>query len=221
MTTNHRLAPVLRDRLRQLLGSRGWPRALAPRRLIAAALVLLAGALAVRPDPPPAGGAPPGVPVLVAARDLAPGTTLGAGDVRVERAPPSLRPATALESAESVTGRVLAGAATAGEPITSTRLVGPENTRLTTGGPDAVAVPVRLADAAVADLLMPGARVDVVTGDGRGTALLASDVVVITVLAPESDQAADGRLVVIAMPPEAATRVASVSLGYPVAVTLR
>jgi Flp pilus assembly protein CpaB len=217
-----RLDPSPRERLRQLLGNRGWPRALALRRLTAAALILLAALLAVRPG---AGAGEPTRPLVVAARDLAPGASLSLADVRVVAVPAGIRPATGLGSADEVSGRVLAGAAAEGEPITRARLVGPENTRLVTGGPDAVAVPVRLADAAVADLLTPGARVDVVTTDPHGgAALLAADATVVTVRADTGERSAasrPGRLVVVAMPRDTATRVASVSLGQPVTVTLR
>lgn len=210
------LAPFVRDRVRRLFGRRGWPRLLALRRVTAFVLVLLAVVLAVRA--PRARGTPT-VPVLVAARDLAPGSSLDVVDVRVARAPSSLRPAAALTDADQVVGRVLAGAASAGEPITRARLVGPENSRLTTGDPDAVAVPVRLADPAVAELLSPGARVDVVTVAADSlpeSVVLAADATVVTVRGDS-----DGRLVVIALPRESATRVASVSLGQPVAITLR
>jgi len=191
-----------------------------PRRLTAAALVLLAAALALRPNE---SRATPTRPVLVAAHDLAPGATLTPDDVRVIAVPDEVRPAAALASAEEVSGRVLAGAATAGEPITGARLVGPENTRLATGGTGAVAVPVRLADAAVADLLSPGTRVDVVTADPHGTggALLAANATVVTVRTADRAPGGAGRLVVIAMSPDTATRVASISLGQPVTVTLR
>jgi Flp pilus assembly protein CpaB len=213
VSTSDRLTPSLRDRLRSLLGSRGWPRTLALRRVTATALVLLAAALALRPG---SARGQPTVPMLVAAHDLAPGATLGLGDVRLVDVPGDVRPPAALGSTDEVTGRVLAGVATAGEPITRARLVGPENTRLATGNPDAVAVPIRLADPAVADLLNPGARVDVVAADPRGS-LLASDATVITVLA----DAKPDRLVVVAMPRDTATKVASASLGQEVTVTLR
>lgn len=211
------LAPFVRDRVRRLFGRRGWPRLLALRRVTAFVLVLLAAVVAIRA--PQARGTPT-LPVLVAARDLAPGSSLDVVDVRVARAPSSLRPAAALTDADQVVGRVLAGAASAGEPITRARLVGPENSRLITGDPDAVAVPVRLADPAVAELLSPGARVDVVTvapdESLPESVVLAANATVVTVRGDS-----DGRLVVIALPRESATRVASVSLGQPVAITLR
>lgn len=215
------ITPLTRDRLRQLFATRGWPRLLVLRRVVAALLVLLAVALAVRP--PPRTDGEPTVPMLVAARDLAPGSSLRPGDVRLVHAPESLRPAAALTAAEQATGRVLAGAASRGEPVTRARLVGRENSRLATGDPSAVAVPVRLADPEVAALLAPGARVDVVTVSPDSVAagaVLAVDATVVTV---REETAADrpGRLVVIAVPRDAATRLASVSLGQPVAVTLR
>jgi Flp pilus assembly protein CpaB len=193
---------------------RTWPRWLALRRITALVLVLLAAALALRPANR---AAEPTVPVLVAARDLPPGTTLRATDIKVSRSPPSLRPPAALTAPEQATGRVLAGATTAGEPLTKARLLGPENSRLTAGIPQAAAVPFRLADPAVSDLLTPGVRVDVVTVSATNTdpVVLAANATVLTT------RATDASLVVIALPREEATRVAAASLGQPVTVTLR
>lgn len=213
------ITPLTRDRLHQLFSRRSWPRLLALRRIAAALLVLLALALATRPPPRAAGE--PTAPLLVAARDLAPGSSLRPGDLRVVHAPESLRPASALTAAHQATGRVLAGATSRGEPVTRTRLVGQENNRLTTGDASTVAVPVRLADPEVAVLLTPGARVDVVTvsPDNATTGVvLATDATVVTVR--ETSDRPD-RLVVIAVPHDTATRLASVSLGQPVAITLR
>lgn len=195
---------------------RGWPRRLAIRRLVAVLLVLAAAVLAIRPQPRD----PDTVPMLVAARDLPPGTTLRGTDVTVSLLPPSLRPHSALTDPSEATGRVLAGATTAGEPLTDARLVGPANTALTTGDPSAAAVPFRLADPAVAGLLTPGLRVDVVTVSQTSEAeVLAANAAVLTVR--PADETSDGHLVVLALPREEATRVAAASLGRPVAVTLR
>lgn len=213
------ITPLTRDRLRQLFARRAWPRLLALRRIAAALLVLLALALATRPPPRAAGE--PTVPMLVAARDLPPGSSLRPGDVQVVHAPESLRPAAALTSADQAAGRVLAGATSRGEALTRTRLVGRENSHLATGDPSAVAVPVRLADPEVAALLTPGARVDVVTvspDSAVAGVVLAADATVVTVRETADEP---GRLVVIAVPRDTATRLASVSLGQPVAITLR
>lgn len=192
------------------------PRGLTVRRLVAALLVLAAAALAVRPQPRD----PDTVPMLVAARDLPPGATLRDTDLTVSRLPPSLRPPAALTDPAQAAGRVLAGATTAGEPLTGARLLGRENTRLTTGDPSAAAVPFRLADPAVAGLLTPGLRVDVVTvSESSEAVVLAANATVLTVR--PADTASEGHLVVLALPREEATRVAAASLGQPVAVTLR
>jgi len=200
---------------------RGWPRRLAIRRAVAVLLVLAAAVLAISPRP----REPNTVPMLVASRDLPPGTTLHDTDLTVSRLSPPLRPRAALTDPAQATGRVLAAATTAGEPLTNARLVGPENTRLTTGDPSAAAVPFRLADPAVAGLLTPGLRVDVVTvspsvlSGPSGAVVLAANATVLTVR--PADKATEGHLVVLALPREEATRVAAASLGQPVAVTLR
>jgi Flp pilus assembly protein CpaB len=155
--------------------------------------------------------------MLVADRDLAPGTTLSTSDVRIVRAPPSLIPRGAHADVSEVSGQVLAGAASAGEPITSARLIGPENTRLTAGLADASAVPVRLADSGVAELLVPGSKVDIV---GPDQAVLASAATVVTVR-PSAGSADRGRLVVVALPRDVAPRVAAASLTREMTVTLR
>lgn len=155
--------------------------------------------------------------MLVADRDLAPGTALSTSDVRIVRAPPSLIPRGALTDPVAATGQVLAGAASAGEPITSVRLLGSENTRLTAGLADASAVPIRLADSGVAELLVPGSKVDIV---GPDQAVLAAAATVVTVR-PESGAVDRGRLIVVALPSDVAPRVAAASLTREVTVTLR
>jgi hypothetical protein len=98
--------------------------------------------------------------------------------------------------------------------------VGAENTHLTTGDRSAAAVPFRLADPAVAGMLTPGLRVDVVTvSETSDPEVLAENAAVLTVR--PADNTSDGRLVVLALPRAEATRVAAASLGQPVAVTLR
>lgn len=206
-----RLSP---DRLRAAL-SPVLSRARLARRLLAAALLLLAIALALRPP----GSRGDTEPVVVAAHDLAPGTALSASDVRVAREPASVIPGSALRDLASATGRTLAGAAGAGEPITEARLVSPRNTVLAARDPTAVVVPVRLADPLVADLVHPGSHVDVVALDPQGTVgtVLAADAVVITV----REQDAKPGLLLLALPEGTATRVAATTLAREVTITLR
>ncbi|KAA2252162.1 hypothetical protein F0L68_36760 [Solihabitans fulvus] len=161
-------------------------------------------------------------PVLLAAHDLTAGQTLAAADLRLATLPSPALPAGALTELPSALGRVLAGAARSGEPLTDVRLVGVENTRLTSADPGSVAVPVRLADPGVAELLRPGSHVDVVgnTAHGQGEAL-AADAVVITVRSGAHTSADRGQLVVLAVRAAVATRVAAASLEESVTVTLR
>jgi Flp pilus assembly protein CpaB len=200
-------------RLRRLLTRTSWARTILLRRTAAALLAVLAVALAAATL---LHGREDTVPVLTAARDVPAGVTLSGDDVRIRDLPATDAPAGALRTVAAAVGRVLAGPARAGEPITDVRLVGRENTLLATGDPNAVEVPVRLTDAAVADLLRPGVRVDVVGDPG----VLASDAVVVTVR-PSEGVSAKGRLVVVAVPRPAAAKVAAASLAQPVTVTLR
>jgi pilus assembly protein CpaB len=207
--------PASRDLVGWFREQATWRRAVLARRLAAAALLVLALTLALRPAD--AGAAD----VVVVARDVAPGAVLTGADLTVRRWPADIVPAGVVTTAEAAEGRVVAGALRAGEPVTDLRLAGPALAAAATGTPDAAAVPVRLADPDVATLLTPGTRVDVITGGG---AVLAESAVVLTVLEPGGavpGAAARGRSALVALPRALATRVAAASLSEEVAVTLR
>lgn len=210
--TDPRLAPRPLSRLGALVIGQGWRRIVLLRRAAAGALAALALVLALAP-----GGDANGVPVVVAAVDVAAGATLRPADLAVRRWPAELVPAGSLPDPGAAEGRVLVGAARAGEPITDTRLAG------ATAGvpPGAAAVPVRLADPGAAALLQPGSRVDVVTvgGETGEPVVLAAAASVLAVLPPEAPSS--GRLVLVALPSAIAARVAAASLTEQVAVTLR
>ncbi len=207
-----RLDPRLHHRLGALITGPGWRRTLLLRRIASALLVVLALVTAVSPAPGSARA-----PVVVAAVDLVAGRTVHAADLDLRQWPPELIPTGAVRDPTAADGRVLVGAARAGEPLTDVRLVGPGPSP----GAQAAAVPVRLGDAAVAALLLPGRRVDVVTVGERSDqpVLLAANAVVLAVLA--EDARVRGRLVIVSMPRDTATRVAAASLTDQVAVTLR
>ncbi|MDD7924959.1 SAF domain-containing protein [Actinomycetospora chibensis] len=201
----------------------GWRRTVALRRAAAGLLVVLALGLLAAPSVAPAG-----TPVLVAARDLAPGVALGPADVTVRLLPGELVPAGAFTEPGAVAGRQVVGGVRAGEALTDVRLLGPVAAVAAAGVPDAAGVPVRLADAGVAALLTPGTRVDLVAAgaDDAGLvpadpALLAPGAVVLAVLPAPERTAGSAPVVVVALPAALAARVATVSLREEVTVTLR
>ena len=142
-----------------------------PLAAASAALAVLLLAATLRPAPADL------VDVIVAASDLPPGATLGAEDLSVTALPSDYLPPGAVMSPGDAVGRTIAGAISAGEPLTQSRLVatGPRADGLHT-------VPVRLADAEAATLLAPGSVIDLVLASRDSTArVIAEGVQVVTV----------------------------------------
>jgi pilus assembly protein CpaB len=202
------------------------------RQCAAAALACLALVLALRPPSPTIASAPgqANVPVVVAAADLAAGTALRPGMLATVDLPPELAPAGAADGPDELTGRVLAAPVRAGEPVTDVRVVGPGLWSQVPEGQ--VAAPVRLADLAVATLLHAGDRVDVLaaTGDALGGTpsvdVVAASALVLTAPASGSDAGPavgvpdDSGLLVLAVPPDTAQRLAAAGAGGTLTVTL-
>ncbi len=95
----------------------------------------------------------------MAARDLPAGHVLAADDVRTVSVPQSAVPSGALSAPA---GAVLASPLRRGEAVTDVRTVSPALARAQPGG---TALPLRLPDAGVADLLRPGDEVDLLATD--------------------------------------------------------
>lgn len=213
------LAPLLRERWDLLWRGSGFGRTLLLRRISAALLVGLAAMLALT-----SGTGSSDVPVVVAARDLTPGTTLDAAEVVLHGVPAQAVPDGAARATTAVLGRTLAAPVRRGEPLTDVRLAGPALARAVSADPDAISVPLRLPDPDIAALLHPGARVDVVTLDERNAepVVLARGARVLAVLEPADDtRTTEGRLVLVALDAAGATRVAAASLSQPLTVTVR
>lgn len=209
-----RLGARLRDRIRSALPL-GGRRITLLRRLAAGALLLTAVVLALTP----ATGSR-GEPVLMAARELAPGAELAADDLAVRRMPRDLVPEGVLRARERAVGEVLAHATRAGAPLTDLSLLDDTLARITAGDDERAAVVLRPAEAALAELLHPGARVDIVTErDGRATVLAERAAVVATHPAESSGEHA--ALVVVSLDRARAARVASAKLSGPLTLTLR
>lgn len=199
-----------------------WSRTVRARRALAAALVLLAAATALRPDP-----AAQRVAVAVAAHDLAPGAELTVDDVAVESRSATAIPEGAISESGTLIGATLAGPARRGEILTDVRVLGPRLAQAA-AGPDARIVPLHLADAAVLDLLRPGDVVDVLAGAdnsadqvGVRPQVLATDAQVVLVSARAKTTAGGGdRVLLVALPRHIANEVAGAALLRSIAVTL-
>ncbi|HET8615232.1 MAG TPA: Flp pilus assembly protein CpaB [Actinomycetales bacterium] len=135
--------------------------------------------------------AAPGLPVLVAAHDLAPGEVLAPPDVSLSSRSRAELPRGTLRSADDAVGRVLSSGARAGEVLTDVRLVGPRLVDSLAAGE--VAAPVRVADASAVSLVGPGDRVDVLVAV-EGATSARTVVRDATVLVRPRSEGADGVL---------------------------
>ncbi|MCG7593040.1 SAF domain-containing protein [Mycobacterium sp. PSTR-4-N] len=198
-----------------------WVRTVLARRILAAALVMLAAAAAWRDDP-----RDDSIDVVVAARDLTPGYALTAQDVRLERRPSATVPDGVRTRIDDVAGSTLAGPARRGEALTDVRLLGPRLAE-SAAGPDARLVAVPLADAALLDLIRAGDVVDVVAAPasadtGAEARVIATDAVVVLVSTKNGGITAQSanRVVLIALPSLSAKSVAGAALMQAVTLTL-
>jgi len=199
------------------------------RRIAAAILVLFAAVLAFRPDP-----ANDRVDVVVAAHDLPPGTILTGDDVRVEKRSATILPDGASTNSGAIIGATLTGPVRRGEMLTDFRVLGPRLAE-SAAGKDARIVPVPLSDAATIDMIRTGDVVDILTvagGDAAGSSrtadtppeptVLATDAVVVLVSPkPTTKGVGTERVVMVALPPQQANRVAAIALVQAVTLTFR
>lgn len=196
-----------------------WTRTIAARRAAAGGLVLLAAVAAFRPDPADAQAT-----VVVAARDLGPGTELTADDVVVESRSATAVPDGVLTDVDDLVGTTLAGPARRGETITDVRILGPRLAEAAVG-PDARVVPLQLADPALLEVIRAGDVVDVLAVEsqpGTGTTaprlVARGAVVVLASRGPEAPGRGDG-VVLVALPAQEAVDAAGASLSQAVTLT--
>lgn len=193
------------------------------RRVAAGGLVVLAGIATLRSNPDG-----DRADVVVAARDLRPGTALTLDDVRIEKRLAATVPDGSPANLGVVVGSTLAGPARRGEVLTDVRLLGSRLAE-STAGPGARIVPLHLSDSALIDLVRVGDVVDVLAApatDSQATGqavsrVVATDAVVVLVSAKPKVQAADGdRAVLVALPARVANTVAGSALGQTVTFVL-
>jgi pilus assembly protein CpaB len=200
--------------MRRFRRPRSWPHTL--RRIAAGLLATAALVLALRPPPDGAPAADPETrAVVVAARDLAPGTLLTTADLTVARYPPDLVAESTAGEPADLLGRVLAAPLRNREPVTDVRLVGAGLTATLPAGE--VAAPVRLADLAVASLVRAGDRVDVLATapDATEAELIAERALVLVASSADPDDAAGDAatagLLLLAVDEETAAQLAAAS----------
>jgi Flp pilus assembly protein CpaB len=216
------LNPTVLSRLAQAVRP-DWARTVLARRIAAAALVVLAGVIALRSDPD---GDLAGV--VVAAHDLSPGMALTADDVRLEKLAATTLPDGSQADINVVVGKTLAGPARRGEVITDVRLLGSRLAE-SAAGTDARIVPLHPADSALADLVRPGDVVDVLaageTAPGADSSarprVVATSAIVVLVSGRQKAQGpGNDRMVLVALPAGAANAVAAAALVQTVTFTL-
>jgi hypothetical protein len=203
-----------------------WTRTVLARRVAAGALVVLAGVATLRSNPDD-----DRAEVVVAARDLRPGTALTPDDVRLEKRLATTVPDGSKADLSAVVGSTLASPTRRGEVLTDVRLLGSRLAE-STAGPGARIVPLHPADSALIDLVRVGDVVDVRAGPATDAQpptpagasvprVLATDAVVVLVSAKEKlGAAADDRVVLVALPAQVANTVAGSALGQAVTLTL-
>ena len=212
------LDPAALTRLWQALQP-DWVHTVRARRIAAAALVLLAGVAVVR-DNPDAGR----TAVVIAARDLTPGTPVRVDDVRLESRSAATLPDGAQSETAAVLGATVAGPVRRGEVLTDVRLLGSRLAE-TAAGPDARIVPLRLADNAVLDVIRSGDVVDILAAPHAESdsvpKVIATDAVVVLVsAAPQGPAQARDRVVLVALPSRPANTVAGAALVQSLTLTL-
>lgn len=212
------LNPTLLNRVSAALRP-DFTRTVIARRVTAGGLVLLAAIAALRPDP-----ADSRRDVVVAAHDLSPGIVVRAEDVRTVTRAATTLPEGSLTGLSAIVGATLAGPARSGEILTDARVLGPRLAGLI-AGPNARIVPLRLADAAVLDLIRPGDVVDVLGAPSAASEveprLVATNAVVVLVSAKQLSSAADReRVVLVALPVVAANALAGATLVETVTLTI-
>jgi Flp pilus assembly protein CpaB len=204
-----------------------WTRTVLFRRVAAGALVVLAGVATLRSNRDD-----DRVDVVVAVRDLRPGTALTADDVRLEKRLATTIPDGSQADVSAVVGSTLASPTRRGELLTDVRLLGSRLAE-STAGPGARIVPLHLADSALIDLVRAGDVVDVLAAPANeapavtqattppASRVVATDAVVVLVSDKQKVQVAESdRVVLVALPARVANTVAGSTLGQAVTLTL-
>ncbi len=181
---------------------------------LAAAAAVLAGLAAAAP------GGPPTAPVVRATRELPAGTHLSAADLELTRAVAADLPDGVVSDPSSLVGRTLTGPVARREVLTEVAVV--DSARVL--APGHVLAPLRLGDAAVARLLRPGDRIDILAAHEQAEAatVVADAVRVATVPQVAADEpGGTGALVLLDVDRRTATALARAAVSATLTVIWR
>ncbi|WGV48116.2 SAF domain-containing protein [Rhodococcus erythropolis] len=228
------LSPSTFDRVVELTRGTRF-RTATVRKIAAVTLAALGVVLFFRGDP-----ATDTVAAVVSSRDLTPGQVIADSDVEIREIDSKQLPEGVVSDTDLVVGRTVAGPIRSGETVTDVRVLSPRLAGLSVGTDDARIVPVRLADAAVADMLRSGDVVDVLTVGpdtsrtdtshpdtpnesiaDKAPQILAAGAVVALVTTSESTRNQQEQVILLALPTPAANVVAAASLSNAITVTFR
>lgn len=154
--------------------------------------------------------------MLAAARDLTGGAAPTRDDLRTVDLPPGAVPTGALRPGTDLSARVLSGPVRAGEPLTDARFLAPPAVP-----PGSVAYPFRIDDADISGLLRVGDHISLyaATSTTADAAILLAEAVPVVAL-PAPSSATSGALIVVAITPQIAGRLAQASTSARLTVAL-
>lgn len=166
---------------------------------------------------PPAGET---VSVLVAARAVPAGTTLGSDDLAVAQYPPGLAPPGALTSMDDAVGRVIATGASEAMPIDPATLVGVKAKR-----PGEVLVSLHFPDDGSRSLIQVGSLINVYAAQPSGGSTLVASRLRIVSITPKGSNSLTGSSdsglgLVIAANPDQAKALAVVSTSSAISLAV-
>lgn len=176
------------------------------QRPLAAVLILVGALLLWVRDVAPAGS----VPAVVARRDVPAGSVVEQQDVQVVAWPADSHPPPAAASLDLIVGRRATSAITAGEPLTTSRVAGPD--ALAALGPDRVAIALPADPMAASGLVRPGDSVTLVGQTPTGPRTLTTAAAVLTVSAESG--------AIVAVPSSAAASVVAAAAADSIAMVL-
>lgn len=159
-----------------------------------------------------------GTPIVVAARDLPPGSELRSPDLTVVEFPTHLVPDKALTSVSDAEDKRTSAGLSQGSPVTQSAVL--DEQALPEGSTDLL-MPVRLADDASAALLQPGQRIRLFSSLPDGGSDVVVKEVTIARLVDKSDgiSAESGQLVSVILSTDDAQRIAEFA-GMPISFAI-